>query len=136
MIILMIIVASLPTAAEQGNFDKRIGEVVDKINKIYKIGGNVTLYVNQLNKAIKLYYEGNMTGFNKTMNMLEDNLTVYESKIKEQYKYRVVEKTMIIIFLILIPVLTYYGLPRIYLYYWYKSREKWLIIGEKESDNG
>ena len=130
MIIALVLLAPLHVLAQTQSldgFDQRVGEVVDRLSRLRSMGGNVTSLVDEVNRAIQYAESGDMDSASRILDRVEANITSLEPVVEHEYKIHTIEKYGVVAFLLLLPVIVYIGLPRLYLALWFRLRRKWIV---------
>lgn len=109
------------------SFDMRVGALTDRISRLEEMGANVTGLVERVNDAVRLASTGRVDEANRMLDGVEANITRLEPIVEHEYRIRLVEKYSLAGFLLALPLLVYWGLPRLYLALWYRSRRRWLV---------
>ena len=130
MIIALVLLAPLHVLAQTqslDSFDQRVGVVVDRLSRLRSMGANVTGLVDEVNRAIQFAESGDMDSANGILDRVEANITSLEPVVEHEYKIHTIEKYSVVAFLLLLPVIVYIGLPRLYLALWFRLRRKWIV---------
>ena len=130
MIIALVLLAPLHGLAQTqslDSFDQRVGVVVDRLSRLRSMGANVTGLVDEVNRAIQFAESGDMDSANGILDRVEANITSLEPVVEHEYKIHTIEKYSVVAFLLLLPVIVYIGLPRLYLALWFRLRRKWIV---------
>ena len=122
-----IIMGVQATESVPRDLDSRIGNIAEKLSNLENKGGNVTDIIIEVNKAIQLAEKGNYKEANKILDKVEAEINSLEPQVEKQYKINTIKKYTTVSFLLALPLITYYALPRLYLLLWYRSRRKWLV---------
>lgn len=109
------------------DFDQRVGEVVERLSRLRSMGGNVTGLVEEVNRAIQHAENGDIDSANRILDEVEANITSLEPVVEHDYRIHTIEKYAIVVILLLLPVIVYLGLPRLYLALWFRLRRKWIV---------
>jgi len=110
------------------NIDSEIGVLVEEAGELHSKGLDVTEILEKLNNAIALYEEGSVEDANRLLREVKSLIENSRIIANSVYLTNIVIKIVTISILIAIPLVVYFLLPRLYLYLWYKSRKKWVVL--------
>ena len=110
------------------NIDSEIGVLVEEAGELHSKGLDVTEILEKLNNAIALYEEGSVEDANRLLREVKSLIENSRIIANSVYLTNIVIKIVTISVLIAIPLVVYFLLPRLYLYLWYKSRKKWVVL--------
>ena len=125
--ILLLSLVILPVVLSS-SFDSEIGILVEEASELYFKGLNITEILEKLNRAITLYEEGSVEDANRLLREVKSLIENSRIIANSVYLTNTVIKIVTISILIAIPLVVYFLLPRLYLYLWYKSRKKWVVL--------
>lgn len=86
----------------------------------------------ELDRALDLIQKGRYSEANTVLLKVKKELESLKSRASHIHLINEVRKYTIVVLIGLAPVLTYFLLPRLYLYLWYRYRRKWLVEGVKK----
>jgi len=104
--------------------------VYKDVVELGRLGIDVSGLVSKLSVALDLISDGSPDSLSKAESLINDvRSEVYRLKSEANYyvMYRSLYKYSIIAVLALIPLATYYLLPRIYLIIWFRLRRRWVV---------
>ena len=88
---------------------------------------NVTPLVHTLNKAIQLAEKGEYNKASKLLDTVEANTSKLIPLAEHHYHLVIARKAIAVAGILSIPILFYYGFPRLYLYIWFRLRRRWIV---------
>jgi len=103
------------------------GRIVDLALK----GINVSQYVTVLKNVLQLLEANRSEEAMELMIGIEANLSELESKADNIVFSQTVIKYATAAAILSLPALVYLLLPRLYVYVWFKSRKRWVLINER-----
>lgn len=103
------------------------GRIVDLALK----GINVSQYVTVLKNVLQLLEANRSEEAMELMIGIEANLSELESKAGNIVFSQTVIKYATAAAILSLPALVYLLLPRLYVYVWFKSRKRWVLINER-----
>lgn len=130
IVLTLVLFASIHVTAQTQSlegFDQRVGQIVERLSRLRSMGGNITSLIEEVNKAIQLAENGDIDSANRILDRVEANITSLEPVVEHEYKIQTVEKYGIVAFLLILPLIVYIGLPRLYLALWFRLRRKWIV---------
>ena len=130
--ILFSIVMVGATQASADDFDHEVAEALSLVNKAYKLGGNVTSYVEELNRAVRMYERGDADDAYQVVDSVKDRLLAEMPGLEEHYNSVLLRRDIIVATLLVIPLISYFLIPYSYYELWYRLRRDWIIeeVGE------
>lgn len=135
LLVALAILASIPSTTsyslqdtgELSSFDSRIGGITHRISRLQEMGANVSSLIVLVNKAVDYAENGDYTSANRILNSVEENITRMEPIVEHQHMIRTVERYVLVGLLLALPLLVYWGLPRLYLYLWFRVKRRWIV---------
>ena len=128
LLVLALLHCTLPLVSASSELDSEVGDLVERAGDLYSKGLDVSVIIEKLNSAVVLSEEGSVEEargvLSEVRSLVEDMSTVADSV----YFTNTLIKGVTVAVLAAIPVLVYTLLPRVYLYLWFKSRKKWLVL--------
>jgi len=118
-----------------GDFDREVSKVVYRIDDAYRMGANVTIFIDKVNNAISLYRQGRVRQAYEELQAINKSLSEVLPMARHKYHVRLAEKYVASALILATPLIVYWGLPRLYLCLWFSTRRKW-IVEETGNDNG
>ena len=94
-------------------------------------GINVSQYVTVLKNVLQLLEANRSEEAMELMIGIEANLSELESKADNIVFSQTVIKYAAAAAILSLPALVYLLLPRLYIYVWFKSRKRWVLINER-----
>jgi len=110
-------------------FDSEVGKLVKELGYLESSGLNVSSLVEELDKAVKLYYSGERSKALRILQSIEASVSKLKPLAREAAARRTMEKAITVAALASAPIAVYLLLPRAYLYLWYRLRRKWIVEG-------
>lgn len=104
--------------------------VYKDVVELGRLGIDVSGLVSKLSVALDLISDGSPDSLSKAESLINDvRSEVYRLKSEANYyvMYRSLYKYSVVAVLALIPLATYYLLPRIYLIIWFRLRRRWVV---------
>ncbi|MCS7108348.1 MAG: hypothetical protein NZ911_03030 [Sulfolobales archaeon] len=104
--------------------------IYEELVRLSQLGINVDDLVKDLSMALELINDGSGESLTKAKSILEDvrrRLEVVRSKANYEVIYKNLIKYSSVAILALIPLATYYLLPRAYLRIWFMVRRRWVV---------
>ena len=104
--------------------------VYKDVVELSRLGIDVDGLVSKLSLALDLIVEDSPESISKAESIVNEvRSEVYKLKSEANYyvMYRSLYKYSVVTLLALIPIATYYLLPRIYLIMWFKLRRRWVV---------
>lgn len=122
-----VITALVPIGSSQVDFATEIELAVRELEYLYSRGVDVEQPIELLNKAISEYSSGRLES--AYMHLQEAKRLISDLKLEEGsvYALAMATKAATVLALASIPIALYIGLPRLYLYLWYKLHRKWIV---------
>jgi len=122
-------VSALSTTAHQADsqFEKNVVGLLKDLELLEGKGIDVRGLIHKLDEAIKLAELGE---FDKAMGLVEEvrlEVALLKEVADRVYAYEAIRKYGLVIGILSIPALTYFLLPRAYLYLWFKCRRRWIV---------
>lgn len=130
LILLLSFVSSSIIAACEDPYERFLniyGRVADLALK----GINVSRYVVVLNEVLQLLEANKSEEAMKLMSGIEDELKELESRADNIVFARTLSKYATAASILSLPILVYFLLPRLYIYAWFKSRRRWVLVSER-----
>ncbi len=103
--------------------------LLSRIQNLQEKNVNVTGLVHKLNESVWLIQEGKRDEASHLLDQLEENVTRLEGVADSIHLKHLAVFYAKVGVLLSIPVIFYYGFPRLYLYYWFRSRRRWEVRG-------
>ncbi len=94
-------------------------------------GINVSQYVTVLKNVLQLLEVNRSEEAMELMTRIEANLSELESKADNIVFSQTVIKYATAAAILSLPALVYLLLPRLYVYVWFKSRKRWVLVNER-----
>jgi len=110
---------------------ERFLEMYGRVVNLALKGINVSQYVIALNNALQLLEENRSEEAIELMNRIEANLSELEPRADSIVFSQTVSKYATAAAILSLPVLVYLLLPRLYIYVWFKSRRRWVLVNER-----
>lgn len=126
-LLVLILTSMFASIAISESFDQDVGRIVKSLDHLYSKGIDVRKLVEELNKAVKLYYSGHPKEAYRIITDIEEKVRRLNQVANNVWLVKCLIKGLEAAALLSIPIATYFGLPRIYLYLWYRFRKKWLV---------
>ncbi|MEM0453148.1 MAG: hypothetical protein QXO98_00610 [Sulfolobales archaeon] len=114
-----------------------VGDIENEFLSIYKelvelstLGVDVSDLIKELSVVLELIGDGSNESIAKAESKLKDvraRLEILKSRASYETLYMNLIKYSSITLLALVPVVTYFLLPRVYLKVWFKVRRRWVI---------
>lgn len=132
----LVIIVALSTAPLQVAYsaDNNTGELIVRSLQLLKRlqylesrHVNVTGLVDEVNTALQLAQKGNTGEAEKILSNVEAEVSKLEPQAETHYKMYIAVKTLEVTVVLSIPILFYYGFPRLYLYTWFRLRRRWQV---------
>ncbi len=131
IIVVLVLIASTTLNAASAPSREEILErslnILKRLQYLESRHENVTQLVNQVNTAVQLAQKGNISTAEKILDNVEANVSRLETGAETHYKIYIAVKTAEVATVLSIPVLFYYGFPRLYLYIWFRVRRRWQV---------
>ena len=131
IIVSLLLIASMAPdaalAASRGEIIDRSLNLLKHLQYLESRHENVTQLVIQVNTAVQLAQQGNTSTAEKILDNVEANVSKLEAGAETHYKIYLAIKTAEVATVLSIPVLFYYGFPRLYLYIWLRVRRRWQV---------
>ncbi|MEM0471708.1 MAG: hypothetical protein QXI22_07215 [Sulfolobales archaeon] len=131
-LILTLALTALLANAEvsQGDFDARVGEALARLER-FNMKTDIDGIVARLGEAVRLWESGKrdealrvVDGVNAEISGLEERAWVIEVQFYLGLAVRVLA-------FLSLPLIVYFGLPRVYLRLWYYFRRRWLVASRR-----
>lgn len=125
--LIALLTTSIPIILAQGDMLREVESIMKDLEYLHSRGVDVGPVVDLLNKAVSEYSNGS---FEKAYGYIEEARRRVESlKVEAESTYIkiMVVKAVTVASLASIPLLTYFMLPRLYLYLWFKLHRKWIV---------
>lgn len=122
------LVADAATAA--GGAREELLSVYGELVRLSRLGVNVDDLVEDLSAALELINDGSSESLARARSILEDvrrRLEAVRSRASYEVAYRSLVKYSSVAVLAMIPLATYYLLPRVYLRIWFRARRRWVV---------
>ena len=110
---------------------ERFLEIYSRVVNLALKGINVSQYVTILNNALQLLEENRSEEAMELMNSIEADLSELESIAGNIVLSQTLIKYATAAAILSLPVLVYLLLPRLYVYIWFKSRRRWVLVNER-----
>ncbi len=137
--ILLLLTTGISTAYPVHSENTLCDEAKSKMIEIFKIcvelyrdHVDVSSILDRLNYVDKLIKSGQCSKALDELAELSNNVKILKENaysIKLRYE---LTRYSLVAFLLSIPVLVYFLLPRLYLYIWYRTHRKWIVEGSKK----
>ena len=104
--------------------------VYKEVVELSRLGVDVSELVSKLSLALELIGDGSPESISKAESIVNEvRSEVYKLKSEANYyvMYRSLYKYSVVTLLALIPIATYYLLPRVYLIIWFRLRRRWVV---------
>jgi len=104
--------------------------VYKDVVELSRLGIDVDGLVSKLSLALDLIVEDSPESISKAESIVNEvRSEVYKLKSEANYyvMYRSLYKYSVVTLLALIPIATYYLLPRVYLIMWFRLRRRWVV---------
>ncbi|HEU97482.1 MAG TPA: hypothetical protein ENO36_01315 [Fervidicoccus fontis] len=124
--LIMTLLPSISVSAQENPQDP-FPAVLNKLVYLNSMNVNVTSLVDNLNKALILYQNGNISQAIEIINQIDSNATLLMNQAESIHYKHLVEKYSEVAILLSIPIVIYFLLPRAYAYYWFVSRKRWKV---------
>jgi len=108
--------------------DSEIGDLVERAGDLYSKGLDVNIIIEKLNNAVVLSEQGSIEEAKKVLSEVRSLIVDMNAVADSIYFTNILIKGVTVASLVAIPVLVYTLLPRVYLYLWFKSKKKWLVL--------
>lgn len=112
----------------QREFEDEIASIMRDLEYLHGKGLDVEPVIKTLNKAIEVYYENNVVEAHEYLEKAKHLVEELKSTAETVYLTSLLTKTCIVTALASTPLVVYLVLPRLYLYLWFKSRRKWIVV--------
>ncbi|MEM2021645.1 MAG: hypothetical protein QXP80_05420 [Zestosphaera sp.] len=122
----------LPATALCEDVNERFFSLYSRVVDLSRKGVEVNQYTDPLNEVLRLLEAGDLDDATELMNLIEANLSRLEARADEIVLMKSVTKYSTVAAILAIPLLTYFLLPRAYVYAWFRSRRGWMITGERD----
>jgi len=125
--LIALLTTSIPIILAQGDMLREVESIMKDLEYLHSRGVDVGPVVDLLNKAVSEYSNGS---FEKAYEYIEEARRRVESlkmEAESTYIKIMVVKAVTVASLASIPLLTYFMLPRLYLYLWFKLHRKWIV---------
>lgn len=122
----------LPATVLCEDLNERFFSLYSRVVDLSRKGVEVSQYADPLNEVLRLLEVGDLDDATKLMNLIEANLSRLEARADEIVLMKSVTKYSTVAAILAIPLLTYFLLPRAYVYAWFRSRRRWMIAGERD----
>ncbi|MEM0015073.1 MAG: hypothetical protein QXX81_07540 [Zestosphaera sp.] len=110
---------------------ERFISIYSRVADLGRKGIDVSQYVEALDEVLELLKVGDISRAEEIMDSISTNLSSVESKVGEILLVNNLKRYGTALTLLITPLLTYLLLPRVYIYLWFRSRRKWVIVGER-----
>ncbi len=111
---------------------KEFKVMVKDLTYLSELGIDTFGLSKELDRALDLIQKGRYSEANTVLLKVKKELESLKSRASHIHLINEVRKYTIVVLIGLAPVLTYFLLPRLYLYLWYRYRRKWLVEGVKK----
>ena len=101
--------------------------VYSKVERIGLSGVNTSFYIDKLNYVVYLIKHRDYINAYKLLKTIDEQVSIVLSELPSIEFYRNVIKYATAGILLAIPILSYYLIPRIYVFLWYRARKQWVI---------
>lgn len=128
LVVLVLLLCNLLIVSTSSDLDGDVGSLVERASELYSKGIDISIIIEKLNNAIVSYEEGNVNESSRLLGEARGLIENMSTIAYSVYFSNIVFKAIIVVLLATIPVLVYILLPRFYLYLWYKSRKKWIVL--------
>jgi hypothetical protein len=128
LVVLVLLLCNLPIVSTSSDLDGDVGSLVERASELYSKGIDISIIIEKLNNAIVSYEEGNVNESSRLLGEARGLIENMSTIAYSVYFSNIVFKAIIVVLLATIPVLVYTLLPRFYLYLWYRSRKKWIVL--------
>ena len=129
-LILLSLVSSPIIMVCENPYEKFLSMYSRVVNLALK-GINVSQYVINLDKALQLLEANKSEEALELMSRVEADLRELESRADNIVLTQTLSKYATAVAILSIPILVYFLLPRLYVYAWFKSRRRWVIVNER-----
>ncbi|MFN3268655.1 MAG: hypothetical protein ACK416_05300 [Zestosphaera sp.] len=124
---MVLLVTSAPVLLAQEDVLAGVELLMRDLEYLSSRGVDVESVVDLLNKAIDEYVSGDVEKASAYLDEARKIVDVLKAGAESTYSAIVVAKTLTVVGLVLIPVIVYFMLPRLYLYLWFRLRRKWVV---------
>lgn len=130
LILLLSFISSTTRALCEDPHEKFLsiyGRVVDLALK----GIDVHQYVVALNEALQLLESNKSEEAVELMNRIDSDLRELESRAGNIVFTKTLSKYTTATAILSLPAIVYFLLPRLYIYVWFRSRRRWVLVNER-----
>lgn len=130
LILLLSFISSTTTVLCEDPHEKFLS-IYDRVVDLALKGIDVHQYVSALNEALQLL-ESNKSGEAvELMNRIDSDLRELESRAGNIVFTKTLSKYATATAILSLPVIVYFLLPRLYIYVWFRSRRRWVLVNER-----
>jgi len=116
-------------AETDNDLEAEIVALVKDIEYLSSRGVEVGPIVHELDQAVKLVQSGRLGDAEELLSRIRRSVDELKGRAEQIYIVENIYRYGLASLILLIPVLTYLLLPRLYLYTWYRSKRKWVVGG-------
>lgn len=127
LLILTLTASEIALASSGGELVDRSLRLLKRLQYLESRHENVTRLVDEVNMAVQLAQQGNASMAERILDSVEADVSKLEASVAAHYNVYITVKASEVAVILSIPVLFYYGFPRLYLYIWFRLRRRWYV---------
>ncbi len=132
VVLAYLVVQVYSSGSEWASFDERVSRLVEDLGVLRERGVDVSGLVAELNRAISLAERGDWSGAYEELSRLESRVSQLMEETEGAETMLAIKKYAEAALLLLVPVVVYIALPRVYLLLWYRARRDWVVEAGKD----
>ncbi|MEL9999719.1 MAG: hypothetical protein QXY82_00145 [Desulfurococcaceae archaeon] len=128
MLLLTFLLLVTPVSRAQEGFPDEIASVMRDLEYLHSRGLDLEPVIEALNKAIEAYYKNDVAEAREYLERAKHLVEELKPVAETVHLVNLLTRICTVIALASIPLVVYFALPRLYLYLWFTSRKKWIVI--------
>lgn len=130
LILLLGFVSSMTTVLCEDPHEKFLS-IYGRVMNLALEGVDVHQYVTALNEVLQLLESNKFREAVELMNRIDSDLRELESRAGNIIFAKTLSKYATAAAILSLPAIVYFLLPRLYIYSWFRSRRRWVLVNER-----
>jgi len=111
------------------NIDKEVSDVVRDLEYLYGRGIDVSNLTESLNKLIINWSrDPNNTYYLIQLQKIRSEIDSLKKNAESIYLSSMITRYLVAGLILSVPAVVYFALPRLYLFLWFRSRRRWIVV--------
>jgi hypothetical protein len=130
-VLLLFFLNNLYIYAENPCSNTAIADILNDLEDLYKNHVNISYIIQYVDMLLKACSVGDIESASKLYQDILTELQYVKAISRDIYIRVTIYRIVVGGLILLIPIAIYMFLPKIYLYIWYSTRKKWIIVKKR-----